>query len=466
MATKVNPAVKQYWFGKAYRDLAATIKDAHARNLSTAETYWNKVGKGNWFANIFFTTAAAAVVVAGTIVWMLLIPIHVLVVASFALAIMGAFVVMYLVEQCFLLYKGWSTFCRHCGERIALPEYQCSKCRVWHSQLRPSSYGIFQHRCSCGELLPCTFLSARHALKARCPHEHCEQPIDAEIDTRSSTSVIVLIGPPNSGKTGFMISAMDALIKEVCPKYFLDSRFTDVRSEEFYEDERRSIIETGSTRKTVENKPPAFNVFLTSKDQRIRHQVYFFDAAGEIFLATERMQSHYQFKHITGGVIVIDPFSLPGVKQKYAAKLRSEGLEGLITQENTIDIIDRFLIGMQKHFGLKQEKVVKCPYAVVVTKADLCNLHEELHQKTASTGLISIERRKAESSFIRSQLQGWGAAGLISQIEMRFSNTMYFVASPIRLRKTSKGRQGQLANVGVADALVWMLEAAKDPITK
>jgi len=284
------------------------------------------------------------------------------------------------------------------------------------------------------------------------------------VDTRSTTAVIALIGPPNSGKTGFMVAAMDTLINKIAPKRILDFRFTDRLSEEFFDDEKKSIVMSGSTRKTVDNKPPAFNGFFHSKDGRVRHQVYFFDAAGEIFLSTDRMHGHYQFKHVTGGIILIDPFSLTGVKQKYGASLKKQGLDSMITQEEAIDVLDRFLIGMQRHFGLKPDRLVKCPYAVVVTKLDLCGLHRELKLGAIPPGATTEEQRQLSSDHIRSRLQEWGATGLVSQIEARFSNTMYFAAAPIQLKISSTGHEAKLAGIGVASPLLWILEMAKDPL--
>jgi hypothetical protein len=462
MPYKVYPAVKHYWFGKAYVDMYATIGDAHGRNTASARHYWEQATQGNWLSKIFFGTAAVVVLVVGTAVWIALIPIHVAIVASIGLAIMVAFGAMAFSEHCYLVFKGWSTVCRHCGEKVPLPEYQCPKCREWHSQLRPSSYGILQHRCRCGQQLPCTFLSSRDKLTSRCCH--CARPINAEVDTRSTTSVIALIGPPNSGKTGFMVAAMNSLIYDLAPSRALTARFTDKHSEEFFDSERHAISAGGGTRKTADNKPPAFNALFESSDQRIRHQMFFFDAAGEIYLTTDRMHNHYQFKHITGGVILIDPFNLPTIKQKHGVALRREGLDGLVTEEEAIDVIDRFLIGMQRHFNLKQDRMVTCPYAVVVTKTDLFDLFKELQTTAFAPGATRQQQRQKSSDHIRSCLQSWGAAGLVSQIESRFANTMYFAAAPLRMKMTAGVRKVELANIGVLDTLTWILESAKDPL--
>ncbi len=178
--TSKYPAVRHYWFGKAYRDMWAAINDSHNRNLASASKYWRSVTRANWFKSTFLATAAAMVVIAGTAAWLVLVPLHVGIVAVIASIVGAGFLAMYAAERCFLWYKGWSTVCRHCGESVALPEFQCPRCRTWHPHLRPSSFGILTHRCRCGQKLPSTFLANRHKLAARCPHEPCRKPLNAE----------------------------------------------------------------------------------------------------------------------------------------------------------------------------------------------------------------------------------------------------------------------------------------------
>lgn len=156
MSRKDEPAIKHYWFGKAYRDMWAAIKDSHRRNLDTTRTYWKKAGSGtgNDFeravSTLFFVLLPRTVIVFGT-ARAILVPIHVAIVAILLLCIVITFLTLDIAERCYLLFKGWTTVCRHCGERVALPAFRCSgaACGEWHYNLRPSSYGIFKHQCKC-----------------------------------------------------------------------------------------------------------------------------------------------------------------------------------------------------------------------------------------------------------------------------------------------------------------------------
>lgn len=464
MTSATYPAVQHYWFGKAYRDLIATISDVHLRNRSTAQGYWYRAGKGNWIVAVVCWTAAVMVAVGGTALWLILFPIHLALVLGIALLLAVSYLLMDMLERTYLFCRNWTTYCRHCGERVAIPHYQCPKCGAWHSQLRPSSYGILRHRCRCGQWMPCTFLSNRHTLQARCPFEHCHKPLDANTDTRSVSAVIALIGPPNAGKTAFMVAAMEAMTNQLAAQRLLVSEFRDRTTEQFFREEKKSILSTGRTRKTVENKPPASSVLFRSQDDRVRHQVLFFDAAGETFLSTDRLRGHHQFKHLTGGVILVDPFSLPRVRVQYGAALVDGGLDTIITNEEAINVIDHFLIAMQRHFGLKQDQLLRSPYAVVVTKTDLCGIGRILESPTHPSADIWTETKVISSTHIRTQLIHWGAGALVTQIESRFSNVMYFAAAPIRLGGAAAGHKAELARVGVVAPLRWIFESAQDPV--
>ena len=442
----------------------AAIQNSHNRNMASAQKYWESVGRGNWFANLFFTTAAVMVVIAGTATWLMLVPFHVGLVAVIAAVVASGFLTMYAAERCFMWYKGWSTVCRHCGESVALPEFQCPRCRTWHPRLRPSSFGILTHRCRCGQKLPSTFIARRHKLAARCPHEPCRKPLNAELETRSTTTVIPFIGSPSSGKTALMVAAMETLFREVAPANGLDGCFTDPKVEEFFEDEKRHIETSGMTRKTADAKPPAFDAVFESTDGKRRHQVLLFDAAGEVYLETDRLHGHYQFKHVTGGIIVIDPFGLPLLKARYGEALRKEGLDSSVTQNDAVDIVDRFLIGMQRHFGLSHDRLITCPYAVVVTKVDLCQLRSHLVPRITA-GIDEAIKRELISDHVRSKLEEWGGEGLVNQLEGRFANLMYFPAAPIKLRKNGAGFNATLSCWNVDTALEWIFETANDPLS-
>jgi len=454
MPSTTYPAIKHYWFGKAYTDLKIVIKDSHQRNVDTASDYWSKITDSNWFLKIFYGTTAASVVVGGTFVWLIIVPIHASIVGVIALAIMASFLVLDAAERIYLLIKGWTTICRSCGERIALPEFQCPKCMIWHSQLRPSSYGVWTHRCKCGHQLSCSFIGPRHQLKARCPHDHAI--IDADIEVRSTTSVIALVGPPNSGKTCFQVAAFKGLRDSLAKANGFSFAFSNRDSEAFIEDELKTIICSGSTRKTVEYRPSAVSAVL-EKPGHGKHQVLLFDAAGEVYQASDRLHQHNQFKHLTGTVLLLDPFSLNDIRHRHMHRLKAAGLDHRVATTEIIDILDRFLFSLQRHFGVPSDRVIASPLAIAVTKLDLLDLGKEL-PVTVNQDLTQHELQ-ASSQRIRDKLIDWGAMGFVAQVERRFSNVAYFAIAP--LKSSDGSSRAELNTVGVSSVLNWILIADK-----
>ncbi len=460
-AGPATPAIKHYWFGKAYRDMLATIRSSLEMNFSSVAQYWQEaVESENPAVCFLFVAAAFSVLTFGMTVWVALVLIHVVIVSLVALFIVCGFLCVSLAEKCYVTFQGWTTICKHCGERIYRPEYQCSSCSRWHANLVPSSFGVLRHTCRCGQLLSCSFIGDRQNLRARCPHINCQKDIDASLDTRSSTSVICIIGPPSSGKTAFMIAAMQAISTYIAPRFLLKGRFSDTASAKFFQDEKRYITETGSTRKTINERPPAFNAVFESADGKYRQQVYFFDAAGEIFLTSDKLAGHHHFKHITGGIIIVDPFGLPGLKDRYSEKLKAAGLDSRITQEDLIDVVERFVIGMQRHFGLDPSKLIKSPYAVVLTKTDLGRLNQLLVPSVLANDQVAL------SNHIRKYVEKWGATSLTHFLDSKFENVQYFAASPITLRRKGEGFCAALKPGGLTMPLMWLLEKARDPLVK
>lgn len=450
MPTATYPAVKHYWFGKAYTDLKTVIKDSRHRNRDTASDYWSKAANSNLLKKVFYLTAAASVVIGGTIVWLIIVPIHASIVGLIAMAIMSCYLVLDASERIYLFIKGWTTICRSCGERIPLPEFQCPKCLIWHSQLRPSSYGVWKHRCKCGNKLPCSFLGPRHLLKARCPHDHAV--IDADVDVRSTTSVIALVGPPNSGKTCFLVAAMKGLRESLAKTKGFNFAFSDRDSENFVDDELRSIGCTGSTRKTVEYRPSAVSAVL-EKPEKGKHQVLLFDAAGEVYQASDRLHQLNQFKHLGGTVLLLDPFSLNEIRHRHMPRLKAASLDDRVATTEIIDILDRFLFSLQRHFDIPADRVITSPLAIAVTKLDMVDLGKEL--PVAINRDLNQQELLESSQQIRGKLIDWGAMGFVAQIERRFSRVTYFAIAP--LKSTAAGKGAEINTEGVNCVLNWIL---------
>lgn len=460
------PAIRHYWFRKAYADMFAAIKDSNRRNIETAGEYWRQATAGTdgaerWFRLMFFGAAAGMAILFGTLIWLVLVPLHVLVVLLIAGGIAGCFLVMAAIEACYVAVKGWRTICRSCAEKVGLPEFRCRGCGVWHGQLRPSSYGILTHMCKCGEELPSRFLSTRHQLTARCPH--CQEALDAENDSRSGTTVIPLIGPTSAGKTTMMIAAMEVLLNEIASDCYMNAKITDKKSLEFFTDQKEHILRHGATQKTTK-RSPAFSALVTSPDEKVRQQFYFFDLPGEAYTSSD-LASYRQFQHMSGGIIIVDPFSLSELKAKHRAELNQAGQLSRISEADTANCVDHFNIAMQKHFGLKQSDLDARPFAVVVNKIDILGLYKQL-LPLPPAGMNRREKRQLISQRLREKLITWGGGKLVNTIESHFGNVMYFPAAPIHTRTTATGPTAVFECTGVKAPIRWILDEGSDPIVK
>lgn len=144
--------------------------------------------------------------------------------------------------------------------------------------------------------------------------------------------------------------------------------------------------------------------------------------------------------------------------------LNKDGLAPSISRDDVIDVIDRFVIGLQRHFGLKHDQKISQPYAVILTKGDLFNLRRIFHPSPPASGITQQQERKRVNHEIREKLTSWGAAALINSIDAKFSNTMYFCAVPIKLKKKNIGYDAEVACVGIIEPLLWILENSNAPI--
>jgi hypothetical protein len=176
------PAIRGYFFGKAFRDLRQTIQSSWRRNHGSAQTHFHR-GRSHYARKemaekalgLLFGTAGVSVMVFGTVVFLAASAVHVLVLLSLLAVVYTAFTVVYLAERGFLLLKRFFAVCPGCHTRAPLPEYFCPGCGAVHSRLIPSSYGILHHTCRCGRKLPATFFLGRGALSSRCANPRCAQ---------------------------------------------------------------------------------------------------------------------------------------------------------------------------------------------------------------------------------------------------------------------------------------------------
>jgi hypothetical protein len=223
--------------------------------------------------------------------------------------------------------------CPRCYEVSQQPAYKCpgphsdldrQGQRDLHRDLRPGRLGVLWRRCGCGELLPTTVLRAAMRLQAKCPM--CLEPLPPGAAVQTDVR-IPIFGAASAGKTHLVMATLVTLLRT--PKQQpVSLDVADLHSERMIEGYRSVFASGGSAPKTDASVQP-IAVTLKLRNGRKRAFVHVFDAAGEAL--ADRDQNHH-FAYLDRArtlAFVLDPFSIPDLRDRYAAT-RAE----LFTQAN------------------------------------------------------------------------------------------------------------------------------------
>lgn len=463
MTTAPEPAIKSYFFDKGYRDLRATIVESWRRNLDSARSHFaaaaKHAGADEKPMALIWGAAGVSVVVFGTALFLAASVVHIAVLAAFFLAIYLGFSMVYLTERGYLAWKGFFSVCPECHSKRPLPEYFCSRCGAVHRRLIPSSYGILHHTCRCGERLPATFFLQRGKLQSRCPD--CQVLLERE-HTETRKAFIPVVGGPAVGKSAFLFTATRGLVERVAPAAGLTPQFVDSRTESDFQRIWEQSDRGHVPDKTVTSLPRAYNLKL-ERPGRTPRLVYFYDPAGEAFEGADGLILHKYQDYLSGVIFLIDPFSLPAVRDEYADRLHLAGAALKPSGLPPEDALSRLLINLEQNFELKKTARVPACLAVVVSKADAFDLADALGDAAVDAGLRrepAADRRDLRSRLVREQLHRWGEAGLVAQCEARFAKVRYFACSAFG--RSPDGSGAPFAPWGVLEPLLWVLGEA-DP---
>ncbi|MFC4591169.1 TRAFAC clade GTPase domain-containing protein [Sphaerisporangium corydalis] len=302
-------------------------------------------------AGAALTSAYALVVLAGMLVWLLLLAL------------------LLSVEQVFMRARRILQTCPHpqCYARIDLPEYACPACGERHRHLTPNLDGAFRHVCRCGTRLPTAIVLGRFRLQAYCPE--CGRALPHRIG-RARIEPLPFVGGPDAGKTTFMVLAINALHGVV--KAAKGRAGFVVQGDEMAFARFRQELRLGKVSKTTTSAPSATMVDITLPGSRTRSGnriLYLFDPSGEGFTGSTQVEAMSYLAHGEAMLIVVDPFALPLVQQNLSAAERQtlDRAGVVLSPEDPSDTFQRVRNELAARAdGGRQKRV-----AVVVTKADL-----------------------------------------------------------------------------------------------
>jgi len=340
--------------------------------------------------------------------------IHLILISFLFLILYIIRLIVYSFDRVYLIIRKFSAACPSCHTKTTVPAYVCDNCKVIHKKLYPNEYGFFYHKCQCNTHLPATFFLGRRKLEAKC--SNCNNSLSQEfIEARKV--FIPIIGGASVGKTNFMFSVVRNLIEKDDYRKGYQSDFSDNNTKAKYEKVIKDIKNNFLPQKTATYLPKAFNIILTST-KKATWTFYLYDAAGEAFRDTDRMNIQKYNEYSSGIIFIIDPFSLQKVRNKYKHKLSIVAA----SNDSIDDILSRLLTSLENTSGLKKTEKYKKPLAIIFNKID------ELENE-----IINNDSKKGKE-----QLEEWGEHKFLQKIAVRFENVKFFKLSAVQSLKNTQ----------------------------
>ena len=162
-----EPSEKNYWLDKGYSDLGATIRESFEANSASAADCRSrmsaKMGEKDTnivvrlFLAILNILGSVSVLIFGTLVTLIISFFHSIIIFILMTVVYVIFGITSFIDAAYRIVLRISFTCEKCKHAFALPGYVCPTCGMIHSRLFPNEYGIFVHKCTCGQKLPATF---------------------------------------------------------------------------------------------------------------------------------------------------------------------------------------------------------------------------------------------------------------------------------------------------------------------
>lgn len=457
-----EPAFKQYFFRKAYKDYWQVVEKSSETNLKTIEWLKDKgiklfVNEVWWLTFPLGLTYVAVVVVggiAGFLSYIVFGLLHLTIVVSCAIVAISAAYILRGIEKLLMMWRRISLRCpnSNCHADISLPHYFCPSCNVVHENLLPGSYGVSHRQCECGAWLPTLFLFGRNRLSSICPNSSCKKPLNSGIGVTRNIH-IPIVGGPSAGKTNFLVASMTEIHQRADDGH-ANIAFTTKNDETIYKTNKNNFKSGVAAGKTVQESPDAF-LFIanTGNDDCL---LYIYDAAGELYNQTDKMRRQEYFTYVNGIIFLIDPFSLSQVQNNLESEFSNTAVKLQVSpcEERPQDVYSKLLQTLQQEKGINRS-VSNKPIAVVVTKSDAFNIAGEIEEIAKNISSDSSEKQTRESLAVRKWLEKNGEGNLIRGIEKDFRQISYFYCSP--LGRLPDSGSAPFSPKNVLDPLNWLL---------
>jgi hypothetical protein len=355
------------------------------------------------------------------------------------------------MQELWLLYRRVAYRCPYddCPGK-GLPIHVCS-CGHEYDDLLPSFYGIFHHTCRHPDKdvkLATLDMLGRNRLPRLC--STCHRPLILSSIGELSEKPIAVIGGPSAGKTVFLRQAIRQLRQHLgaFPRAVVK---IDSPEQELVLNQDLALLDRGQVvAKTGGEVIQAFGLAIKIP-KKMHSLLYLFDAPGEHFATMSRFGSKQVIQHLKGIVLMVDPFSLPGLSD-YAANQMGA------SETPFKEIVAVLVAGVNQMLVSRTTDLCTVPLAVVIAKADALPVDDYAFLR----GLVSGDGNPHSpelSGRCRQALVSLGEGGSVRALETKFSNVQYYACSALGRSPDFRATQ-PFQPSGVLEPLMWMLGIA------
>ncbi|MBS2970686.1 hypothetical protein J9317_18240 [Metabacillus sp. KIGAM252] len=422
-----QPAMEHYIFGKAFKDFKKLSVDLGAEINDYLRSMKRKFRPSHSFYNKMYhlyecIVLAAAIVTVLTLGWLLagiLLAAHYAVLVLWAAPVYGFLLAVGSADRLFRKQNKIEAVCRECHHTSKLPSYLCPSCSSEHNDLLPGKYGILKRKCRCGAKIPSVKFLGRTDLYSVC--SSCTKSLSSG---ETKPIRIPVIGPASAGKTTFIMTALEAFMKD--KKESWNVQFAQQKDQEHFQSLVHYRSSAGNYPKTGLEIPVAHQLKLHQKQWNADRLISLYDPSGQVFTGGYQLRTHAYFKSFEGLVFVMDPSTIPAFYE--------EAKQSFSSQQNDPfeDVFDRLLIELQETYGMKAHEKVSKPIAIVLNKFDIFS---KIHTSSAAAKeLAAGAAGTPENSHqaIKQFLSEMGQSNFLRKLENKFPNARFFPVSSLQ----------------------------------
>ncbi|CCQ45055.1 putative uncharacterized protein [Pseudarthrobacter siccitolerans] len=211
-------------------------------------------------------------------------------------------------------------------------------------------------------------------------------------------------------------------------------------------------------------KPPAVYSWRYNRKgfmgiQRAASTVFsFYDNAGEDFATPDRALSQIYLGATSGVILLLDPFGFTANRDRAEAK----GVD--VPDTGPEAVLDAITVVLRTSKGVKRNKKIKQPIAVVIGKIDAffdqIPPDHPLRQPSSTRPIFDESESQTVHDHVGSLVEQWGGAGLIRKLEHNYTTFRLFGASALGAEPDYRSRRvnsrGLLPH-RVAEPLLWLM---------